>query len=102
MRLRLVKHDLACNLDLDLNSKLDKMIKIIDLVKIVKFACGINFLDLLSAPDFTFQRPTITESRVISSWFTLVLFRISKLILITNKTEMKKKPCPVVEITPRR
>ena len=40
MTLRLVKHDVACNLDLDLNSILDKMIKIIDLVQIVKFATG--------------------------------------------------------------
>ena len=41
--LRLVKHDVAYNLirlDLDLNSTLDKMIKIIDLVQIVKFASG--------------------------------------------------------------
>ena len=40
--LRLVKHDVACNfdLDLDLNSTFDEMIKIIDLVKIVKFASG--------------------------------------------------------------
>ena len=69
MTLRLVKHDVACNLDLDLdlNSKLDKMIKIIDLVKIVIFASGKNFLGFLSDPDFTFHRPRITESCVISS-----------------------------------
>ena len=76
MTLRLVKHDVACNLDLDLNSTLDKMIKIIDLVQIVKFASGKNFLGL----DFTFHRPTST----------LVLFRISQSILITNKIWMKK------------
>ena len=69
MTLRLVKHDVACNLDLDLdlNSTLVKMIKIIDLVKIIKFVSGYNFLGPLSDIDFTFHRPTITESRVISS-----------------------------------
>ena len=67
MTLRLVKHYVACNLDLDLDNKLDKMIKIIDLVKIVKFASGKDFLSLLSDPDFAFHRPRITVSRVISS-----------------------------------
>ena len=43
------------------------MIKITDLVKIVKFAFGKNFLGLLSDPDFTFHRPRISESGVISS-----------------------------------
>ena len=68
MTLRLVKHDVACNLDLDLdlNSTLDKMIKK-DVVKIVKFASGSNFLGPLSDPDFTFHRPRTIESRVIPS-----------------------------------
>ena len=67
------------------------MIKIIYFVKIVKFASGILWnldLDL----DFIFHRPKITEFHDISSWFTLVFFRISQSILKTDKLLMKKAP----------